>query len=183
MEEKQIRGAIEAILFVSGDPISIPRIADAIGWPEREVRRIIREMELSALSDGSGLLITRLGDRVQFGTNKEYAPYIEKLLAPVQAQALSQSVLETLSIIAYSQPVTRAEVEAVRGVKCDYSISVLLQRQLICDVGRKDTVGRPILYGTTEEFMRHFGLRSIKELPPLHLEGAFEYKQDEMVLD
>ncbi|MDP2891734.1 MAG: SMC-Scp complex subunit ScpB [Bacillota bacterium] len=183
MEDDKIKGIIEAILYVAGEPLSIPRIAETLQCPEREMRRIVREMETAYGSDGRGLIITRLGDRIQFGTKKEYAPYVEALLMPVQAQTLSQTVLETLSIIAYSQPVTRAEVEAVRGVKCDYSINILLQRNLIREVGRKETVGKPILFGTTEEFMRHFGIRSIKELPPLHIVGSEAYMQDEMVLD
>ena len=102
---------------------------------------------------------------MQLGTRSDYAPYIEKLLQPVQKQTLSQAVMETLAVIAYKQPVTRAEIEAVRGVKCDYSVQALMNKRLICEVGRKETIGRPILYGTTDEFLRHFGISSLAELP------------------
>ena len=102
---------------------------------------------------------------MQLSIRGEYAPYVEALLQPVQKQSLSQAALETLSIIAYKQPVTKADVESVRGVKCDYSLQLLQKRELICEVGRKETLGRPVLYGTTDRFLEHFGLASLEDLP------------------
>jgi segregation and condensation protein B len=98
-------------------------------------------------------------------TCPDYAPYVEKMLQPVQKQSLSQAALETLAVVAYRQPVTRLDVEMVRGVKCDYSIQSLVNKQLIAEAGRKDTVGRPILYATTDRFLSHFGLTSLQDLP------------------
>ena len=103
----------------------------------------------------------------------EYAPYVERLLQPVQQQSLSQAAMETLSVIAYRQPVTKADIEKVRGVKCDYSVQSLLNKGLIQEQGRRETLGRPILYGTTDAFLRHFGIESLDQLPPQE-EGPLE---------
>ena len=111
----------------------------------------------------------RFGNSVQLTTRADYAPYVERLLQPVQKQSLSQAALETLAVVAYKQPVTRSEVEAIRGVKCDYSIQSLVQKRLIQDVGRKEALGRPILYATTPEFLQHFCIGSLAELPPVDL--------------
>ena len=109
---------------------------------------------------------------MQLTTRPDYAPYIERLLQPIQKQSLSQAAMETLSIIAYRQPVTKAEIEAVRGVKCDYSVASLVNKELICEVGRRESLGRPILYGTTPKFLQHFGIESLEELPPMKLEAV-----------
>lgn len=103
---------------------------------------------------------------------------MERLLQPVQKQTLSQAALETLAIIAYRQPITRLEVEEIRGVKCDYSIQMLCSRELIAEVGRKDTIGHPILYGTTDAFLAHFGIKSLDELPALDIARAEEADDD-----
>lgn len=112
-----------------------------------------------------GICLKRFGSHVQLSTRADYAPYIEKLLQPIQKQSLSQSALETLAVIAYRQPVTRLDIETVRGVKCDYSVQSLVNKGLIEEVGRKETLGRPILYGTTDSFLSHFGLASLNDLP------------------
>ena len=109
----------------------------------------------------------RFGAHVQLATRPDYAPYVEKLLQPVQKQTLSQAVMETLAVIAYRQPVTKAEIEQVRGVKCDYSVQSLVAKGLIEEVGRKEALGRPILYGTTDAFLRHFCLSSLADLPQI----------------
>lgn len=183
MNDKEMICAIEAILYVTGEPIPISKLAEAFDCPEKEFRRVLRVMEETCQSEERGILISRVGEKIQFCTNKKYSALIENLLHPVQAQSLSQSALETLSIIAYSQPVTRGEIEAVRGVKCDYSIGVLLSHGLIRETGRKDTIGKPVLFGTTDEFMRRFGIKNLKELPPLRLESPGASEQQEMVLD
>ena len=112
-----------------------------------------------------GLRLNRFGESVQLSTRPDYAPYIERLLQPVQKQSLSQAAMETLSIVAYRQPVTKTEIEAVRGVKCDYSVQSLMNRGLIEECGHRETLGRPLLYRTTDKFLQHFGIETLEDLP------------------
>ena len=130
------------------------------------------EAELNAIRDEyaydqRGFLLKRFGDKVQLATRPLYAQDVLRLLQPVQQQSLSQAAMETLAVVAYKQPVTRAEVEQVRGVKCDYSLQSLINKGLIKETGRKDTIGRPILFATTDEFLSHFGLEGLDGLPPM----------------
>ena len=134
----------------------------------------VTELEVSAAADElasdydynrRGICLKRFGTHIQLSTRPDYAPQIEKLLQPIQKQSLSQAALETLAVVAYKQPVTRLDIEAVRGVKCDYSVQSLMNKGLIEEVGRKETLGRPILYGTTDAFLSHFGLTSLQDLP------------------
>jgi segregation and condensation protein B len=166
-QEGTLKGRIEAILFVAGEAVSIRDLAKALQTGEAAVRT-----ELNAIRDEydynqRGFLLKRFGDNVQLATRPLYAEDVVRLLQPVQQQSLSQAAMETLAVVAYRQPVTRAEVEQIRGVKCDYSLQSLMIKGLIRETGRKDTIGRPILYGTTDEFLSHFGIRSLEDLPPL----------------
>ena len=163
----QIPQIIEAVLFVAGEPVAIGEIAQALGLTEMELMPVVEEMEHAYQNGQRGVVLRRYGDHLQLATAPEYAPYVERLLQPVQRQTLSQTALETLAVIAYKQPVTKAEVEQVRGVKCDYSVQSLLHKELIREVGRKEALGRPILYGTTDRFLAHFGISDIRELPPM----------------
>lgn len=158
---------IEAILFVAGEPVKISDLAVALGLGEMETIRAIEEMERQFDRNKRGITVRRYGDHLRLETRAEYAPYVERLLQPVQKQSLSQTAMETLAVIAYRQPTTKGEVEQVRGVKCDYSVQSLLQKGLIKEVGRKETLGRPILYATTDQFLEHFGISDLRELPPL----------------
>ena len=167
MEKSQICGAIEAILYVTGEPIETAELARALELDEEQLASALDELEHFYDKEMRGFRLLRFGEHVQLGTRQDYASYIEKLLQPVQKQSLSQAVMETLALIAYKQPVTRAEIEAIRGVKCDYSLQSLLTKRLVCEVGRKETLGRPILYGTTDEFLRHFCISSVSELPQI----------------
>ena len=124
-------------------------------------------MERAFDTQKRGIAVKRYGDHLRLETRAEYAPFVERMLQPVQRQSLSQTAMETLAVIAYRQPTTKGEVEQVRGVKCDYSIQSLVNKELIMEVGRKDTLGRPILYGTTENFLSHFGLTTLEDLPPM----------------
>ena len=138
-------------------------------------------MDKKYTSDGV-ILLKKFGGKLQFCTNPVNAGYVEELLNPVQRKSLSQSALEVLSIIAYRQPVTRGEIEQIRGVKCDYSVMSLKQKGLIEEVGHKDVIGRPVLFGTTDLFLRHFGLSSLDDLPPqenLELLEQSEMESDE----
>ena len=166
-QEGNLKGRIEAILFVAGEAVSIKELARALQTEEKTVRA-----ELNAIRDEydynqRGFLLKRFGDKVQLATRPLYSQDVLRLLQPVQQQSLSQAAMETLAVVAYKQPVTRAEVEQVRGVKCDYSLQSLMNKGLIREMGRKDTIGRPILFGTTDEFLSHFGLEGLEYLPPL----------------
>lgn len=123
--------------------------------------------QLERDTENRGVAVRRYGDHLRMETKAEYAPYISRMLQPIQKQSLTQTVLETLAVIAYKQPVTKGEIEEIRGVKCDYSVQSLMDKGLIRDVGRKETLGRPILYATTDKFLEHFGISDIRELPPM----------------
>lgn len=140
-------------------------LAEALGLSALELEHELKKLEDAYEERQSGIMLKRFGDRLQLATRPRYAPYIERLLQPTQRQNLSKAALETLSVIAYRQPCTRADIEAVRGVKCDYSVSSLLAKGLIQELGRKETLGRPILYGTAADFLVHFGLTDLTELP------------------
>ena len=156
---------IEAILFVSGEPVQLGAIARALEVTELEVSAAADELASDYDYNRRGICLKRFGSHIQLSTRPDYAPQIEKLLQPIQKQSLSQAALETLAVVAYKQPVTRLDIEAVRGVKCDYSVQSLMNKGLIEEVGRKETLGRPILYGTTYAFLSHFGLTSLEDLP------------------
>lgn len=156
---------IEAILFVSGEPVQLGAVARALEVTELEVSAAADELASDYDYNRRGICLKRFGSHIQLSTRHDYAPQIEKLLQPIQKQSLSQAALETLAVVAYKQPVTRLDIEAVRGVKCDYSVQSLMNKGLIEEVGRKETLGRPILYGTTDAFLSHFGLTSLEDLP------------------
>ena len=160
-------GIVEAILFVTGDAVEKRDLCRALEVTEAELEETLDALESGYDFDRRGLRLLRFGAHVQLATRPDYAPYVEKLLQPVQKQSLSQAVMETLAVIAYRQPVTKAEIEQIRGVKCDYSVQSLVAKGLIEEVGRKEALGRPILYGTTDAFLRHFCLTSLSELPEI----------------
>lgn len=165
MEIKEIAPIVEAMLFVAGEPVLTDDLARALEIAPFQLAEALDDLERRLDRAPSGLTLKRFGEHVQLSTRAEFAPYIEKLLQPVQKQSLSQAALETLAIVAYRQPVTKLEMEQIRGVKCDYSVQSLVKKGMIEDVGRKDVVGRPILYATTDKFLAHFGLKSLDELP------------------
>lgn len=173
MEEVQpdsggtLAGRIEAILFVAGEAVRIEDLAKALNVSVRAVENEIAKLRDEYDFHQRGFTIKRFGHQVQLATRALYAEDVVHLLQPVQKQSLTQAAMETLAVVAYKQPVTRAEVEQVRGVKCDYSIQSLMKKELIMEVGRKEALGRPILYGTTENFLSHFGLTSLEDLPPM----------------
>ena len=160
-------GIVEAILFVTGNAVEKKDICRAMDITEPELDETLDALESGYDFERRGLRLLCFGAHVQLATRPDYAPYVEKLLQPVQKQSLSQAVMETLAVIAYKQPVTKAEIEQIRGVKCDYSVQSLVSKGLIAEVGRKETLGRPILYGTTDAFLRHFCLSSLAELPEI----------------
>lgn len=166
-EFKERVGIVEAILFVTGDAVEKRELCRALEITDAQLEETLDALESGYDFDRRGLRLLRFGAHVQLATRPDYAPYVEKLLQPVQKQSLSQAVMETLAVIAYRQPVTKGEIEQVRGVKCDYSVQSLVSKGLIEEVGRRETLGRPILYGTTDAFLRHFCLSSLDELPQI----------------
>lgn len=165
--EGTLLGRIEAILFVAGEAVRTDDLARALLVSQGELEEALDQLRDEYDFNHRGFCLKRFGHQVQLATRALYAQDVVRLLQPVQRQSLSQAAMETLAVVAYRQPVTRAEVEQVRGVKCDYSIQSLVNKQLIQEVGRKDALGRPILYGTTETFLSHFGIASLEELPPM----------------
>ena len=166
-EEGNLKGRIEAILFVAGEAVPVKELARALQTGEEEIRQTVKSLRDEYDYEQRGFLLKRFGDKVQLATRPLYAGDVLRLLQPVQQQSLSQAAMETLAVVAYKQPVTRAEVEQIRGVKCDYSLQSLISKGLIREAGRKDTIGRPILFCTTDEFLSHFGLEGLDGLPPL----------------
>jgi segregation and condensation protein B len=156
---------VESLLFVADSPASVGRLAEALEVTPGQVEQALGELDSTCA--GRGLRLQRAGSRVQLITVPEAAPSVERFLGLEARTHLSRAALETLAIIAYRQPISRPEVETIRGVNSDSVLRTLLSVGLIEEVGRAQTVGRPILYGTTFEFLQHFGLRSLEELPPL----------------
>lgn len=164
LTDAEVTSAIEALLLVAEGPVHPDDIAQALGVAPREVIDAIHR--LNALPD-RGWIIQHHGERVQLTTAPRFAEYVRKFLGIERQSRLSSAALETLAIVAYRQPVTRSEIEAVRGVDCTGVLATLLQRTLIETMGRQDSPGNPILYGTTPDFLMHFGLASLDDLPPL----------------
>ena len=162
-----LKGRIEAILFVAGEAVSIKDMAKALTVGEKELKTALDKIGSEYDYEQRGFMLKRFGDKVQLATRPLYSEDVLRLLQPVQQQSLSQAAMETLAVVAYKQPVTRAEVEQIRGVKCDYSLQSLTTKGLIQEAGRKDTIGRPILYATTDTFLSHFGIATLEDLPPL----------------
>lgn len=164
-EGRSLSALVEALLFVADEPVSVGRLSGVLETSAVEVEQALEELE-RALKE-RGLRLQRMGDRVQLATAPEAAPYVERLLALGERRRLSQAALETLAIIAYQQPVSRPEIEAIRGVNCDSVLRTLLAAGLIEEAGRAPGPGRPILYATTFAFLQHFGLSRPEDLPPL----------------
>ena len=158
---------VESLLFVAGEPVTVAQLAQALELPADAVEAALER--LSADCAGRGVRLQRHGDSVQLVSAPEAAAAIERFLGVQPQTRLSAAALEALAIVAYRQPITRAQVDALRGVDSSGVMRALLGRELIAEVGRLDTVGRPILYATTDEFLRQFGLSSLAELPPIDL--------------
>ncbi len=164
--QEQLIGKIENILFAAGDSVGISELAQVLEISEAELEEVL-EQEEARREKGYGLVIRRLEDRVQLATRPQYAKLLLEMFGSKSGEELSRAMLETLSIIAYKQPITRGEIEELRGVNTSYILNALQEKGLITEAGRKEALGRPILYATSEEFLRHFGLSSTKDLPVL----------------
>ncbi|RNB58602.1 SMC-Scp complex subunit ScpB [Brevibacillus gelatini] len=173
MNYDKLKGVIEGLLFISGDEgIDARQISEIVEVPEEEVVDLIEDMKADFRRAGRGVQIVEVAKAYQLTTLPEHVPYFERLATSPGQSTLSQAALETLAIIAYKQPLTRSEIEEIRGVKCEKALNTLLSKQLIREAGRAEGIGRPILYATTKEFLEHFGLREISDLPepPVNLD-------------
>jgi len=178
LEISKIEAAIEAILFTMGDSVEIEKIATAIGHDVKTTRKIIHNLMDKYESEERGIKICELENSYQMCTKNEMYEYLIKVASQPKKNVLTDVLLETLSIIAYKQPVTKTEIEKIRGVKCDHAVNKLVEYNLVGEVGRLDAPGRPILFGTTEEFLRQFGVSSIEDLPEINAEKDEEFKEE-----
>lgn len=171
---------VEALLFASGDEgLSLKQLAMVLELEEQEVVDIMTELAENYKQKDRGIELVEVAGHYQLTTKKEHAMYLKKLVESPGNGSLSQAALETLAIVAYKQPITRAEIEEIRGVKTERPIQTLVSKILIKEVGRAEGTGRAILYGTTKEFLEYFGLKSIEELPPLPEKADNEFEQEE----
>lgn len=168
MERTQQQAIIEGLLFISGDEgIYLEQIESVLEIDKEEAQLLLRELKEKYDKPDSGLQLVQYAHAYRLTTKREHAAYYKKLVESPMSASLSQAALETLAIVVYRQPITRTEIEEIRGVKTEKALQTLISRLLIKEVGRAEGTGRPILYGTTKEFLDAFGLKTLEELPPL----------------
>ena len=178
MTIEKTEGIIEAILFTMGESVELEKIAAAIEHDEETTRKLIHNMADRYEAEDRGVRIIELDNSFQMCTKPEAYEYLIRIAKQPKKYVLTDVLLETLSIIAYRQPVTKLEIEKIRGVKTDHAVNKLVEYELVQEVGRLDAPGRPILFGTTEEFLRHFGVTSLEELPNLNPEQVENFKEE-----
>ena len=178
VEIKKLEGAIEAILFTMGDSVELGKIAAAVEHDEDTVRKIIHQMMDKYEEEDRGVRIVELENSFQMCTKPEMYEYLIRVARQPRKYVLTDVLLETLSIIAYKQPVTKLEIEKIRGVKSHHAVNKLVEYNLVCEEGRLDAPGRPLLFGTTEEFLRRFSIHSIEDLPGLNPEQMEHFKTE-----
>jgi segregation and condensation protein B len=177
MNEKKMMAALEAILFAMGDSVEISRLSQALEIPKGQILELISKMNDKYKKNDRGIYIVELEDAVQLCTKPELYDYLIKIAKAPRKLSLSDTLLETLSIIAYKQPVTRMEIEKIRGVSCEHAINRLVEFKLVQELGRMDAPGRPLLFGTTEEFLRTFGVKSLGDLPIADTDQIEDFKK------
>ncbi len=178
MEIEKLQGVIEAILFTMGDSVELNKIAAAIEHDEDTTRKLIHNMMDKYETDDRGVRIIELDNAFQMCTKKEAYEYLIRIAKQPKRYVLTDVLLETLSIIAYRQPVTKLEIEKIRGVKSDHAVNKLVEYGLVEEKGRMEAPGRPLLFGTTEEFLRKFSVQSLDELPSLNEEQIEQFKEE-----
>lgn len=169
---ENLAAIVEAILFVAGDPVRVEDLAHAMDLTVNEMNDALSTLADHLTLENRGIQLNKSGETVFLSIRPAYAPQVEMFLQPLQKRPLSQAVLETLSIIAYRQPCTRGDIEAIRGVKCDYSVQSLLTKGFIEECGVRETLGRPTLYKTTDAFLKHFGMETLADLPNIELKES-----------
>lgn len=167
MDKQEIKAIIESLLFTWGEPLALTEIAKIINIDKKNVAKIVDEMIDDFDYHRRGLRIIKIDNSYQIGTRPEHYNWLKQLRERESPKSLSNATLETLSIIAYKQPVVKADIDYIRGVKCDRALQTLIDRNLVKELGRLERTGRPIIYGTTKEFLRLFSLESLDELPEL----------------
>jgi len=165
MFPNETKAIIECLLFVTKEPLTLKTMAQILEIPEEDVKSLVEDLIKEYNNEPHGINIQEVANGFQMYTRPEFAPYIEKLYRPQNTYGLSKAALETLAIIAYKQPITRSEIEVIRGVKVERAVGTLVEKNLVKEVGRKEGPGRPILYGTTPSFLKYFGLKDLSELP------------------
>ena len=177
MERVKQEAVIEAILFTMGESVELSKLAEVIEEDKKVTKEIIEEMTERYQEENRGVSIIELDGAYQMCTKGELYEYLIKVAKTPRKYVLTDTVLETLSIIAYKQPVTRIEIEKIRGVSCDHAVNRLIELDLIKELGRLDAPGRPLLFGTTEQFLRSFGVKSLEDLPSLNPEQLEDFKE------
>lgn len=167
MDIREIKSIVEGLLFVAGDAVPIKELCSIINIDEPTLKKIVNQMMDSYNDERRGFQIIEVNNSYQLCTRPEHYEYIERLIKPQNRQGLSQASLETLAIVAYKQPITKAQIDYIRGVKSESCIARLIEKELIYEAARLEGPGRPILYRTTDNFLKLFGLKSINDLPPL----------------
>ena len=170
MRLSELESVVEALLFIAGDAVPLASIAQTIELDKATAKAVVQSVADKYEREKRGLRIVEIDGAFQMCTAAECFEYIRNMYKSPQRQGLTQALLETLAIVAYKQPITKTQIEEIRGVGAEHAISRLLEKRLICEVGRMDTPGRPLLFGTSSEFLRYFGFKSIGELPPLEEE-------------
>lgn len=178
MEQKQIMAALEAILFAMGNSVEIAQLAAALEVSEEEIIEAAGALSEQYRERGSGIAINRYDDAFQLSTRPDQYKYLIRIAKTPKKQVLTDTLLETLSIIAFRQPVTKLEIQHIRGVNSDYAVNKLVSYELVQEVGRKEAPGSPILFGTTEQFLRTFGLSSVEDIPPLEPVKVEEFREE-----
>lgn len=163
--KKTMKSALETLMFMWGEPLDVKDAAEVLEAEKAEVRELFRELMTEYEQEGRGIRIREAGDAFGYVTHVENDMFVQKLCTPVRVRRLSQAALEVLAIIAYRQPVTRSEIDSIRGIKSERVIDGLMDKDLVEITGRSEGVGRPLLYGTTREFLKKFGFASLKDLP------------------
>lgn len=177
LDKKKAMSIIEAVLFAMGDSVEASKLVHVLEISEKEIREIIKEMNSKYKKAERGIYILELGDSFQLCTKPDLYEYLIKVAKAPRKYVMSDTLLETLSIIAYKQPVTKLEVEKIRGVSSDHAVNRLLEFNLIQELGRLDAPGRPLLFGTTEEFLRTFGVKTLGDLPRINPEQMEDFKK------
>ncbi len=167
MFRNHTKSIIEVLLFATPEPLPLANICRLAEIETEDALELLKELQQDYQKNSHGLQVVELAGGWQMATKPEFAPYIERLYKKQNSSSISRAALETLAIIAYRQPVTRAELDLIRGVKSDSSLNTLLERGLVEEKGRRDAPGRPVLYGTTDAFLKHFGFKDLSELPDL----------------
>lgn len=178
MNAREMEAIIEAILFTMGESVEVSRIAKVIEQDVRTTKKLIKNLMDRYEEEGRGIHIIELEDSYQMCTKKEMYEYLIRIAKQPKRYVLTDVVMETLSIIAYKQPITKMEIERIRGVSSDHAVNKLIEYDLVKEVGRMDTPGRPILFGTTEEFLRRFSVQSVEELPGVTPEKMEDFKAE-----